>query len=66
MLAPELPDGDSFAFGTAGSVFEATHPSFAFQMRRVLSRDNVQIWLISVGHGWEVSEIMSDAPDSPV
>ena len=47
--------------GIVGSVFEATHPSFAFQSRNVRSRDSVHILPMSVGHGCEAREIISDA-----
>ena len=47
--------------GVAGSVFEATHPSFAFQSRNVRSRDSVHILPMSVGHGCEAREMISDA-----
>ena len=47
--------------GVVGSVFEATHPSFAFQSRNVRSRDSVHILPMSVGHGCEAREMISDA-----
>ena len=47
--------------GVVGSVFEATHPNFAFQSRNVRSRDRVHILPMSVGHGCEAKEMMSDA-----
>ena len=47
--------------GVVGNVFEATHPSFAFQSRNVRSRDSVHILPISVGQGCEAREMISDA-----
>lgn len=47
--------------GVVGSVFEATHPSFAFQSRNVRSLDSVHILPMSVGQGCEAREMISDA-----
>ena len=60
----ELEDellGRSLLGVVVGSVFEATHPSLALQSRNVRSRDSVHILPLSVGHGCEAREMISDA-----
>ena len=57
----ELENVGISLLGVVCSVFEATHPSFAFQSRNVRSRDSVHILPMSVGQGCEARAMILDA-----